>query len=284
MSSQSMNPLAKHFRQPAIHFRLPSGGKFWPDGSIDLPLSGEIPIYPMTTRDEITIRTPDALMNGESIVSIIHSCCPNIKDAWKMPSIDVDATLIAIRIASYGQMMDIDTVCPNPACKNDNRHSMDLTGVLDTIRSPNYNPPVEVQGLKIKLRPQSYFEGNKTNMLSFEEERIMSIATNDTMSDAEKNKMFQEHMQKLVSINIDIITAGTESIEIEDGTVVTDAGFINEFYNNADNKIIRKVRDRFDEYAKQMALPKPKVVCEECSTEYPVEITFDYTNFFGEAS
>lgn len=284
MTSQSINPLSKHFRQPSIHFRLPSGGRFWPNGSVDLPLSGEIPIYPMTTRDEITIRTPDALMNGESIVSIIHSCCPNIKDAWKMPSIDVDATLIAIRIASYGQMMDIDTVCPNPECKNDNRHSMDLTAVLDTIRAPNYNLPVEVQGLKIKLQPQSYFEGNKSNMLAFEEERIMSIATNDTMSDADKNKVFQEHMQKLVSINIDIITAGTESIEIEDGVIVTDSGFISEFYNNADNKIIRKVRDRFDEYAKQMALPKPKVSCEECNTEYPVEITFDYTNFFGEAS
>jgi len=280
----SPNPLAKHFRQPAIHFKLPSGGKFWPEGSIDLPLNGEIPIYPMTTRDEITIRTPDALMNGESIVSIIGSCCPNIKDAWKMPSIDVDATLIAIRIASYGQMMDIDTKCPNTECNHENRHSMDLTGVLDTVRSPNYDTPVEIQGLKINLQPQSYFEGNKTNMLAFEEERIMSIATNDSMSDADKNRQFQMHMEKLISINIEIITAGTASIETSDGTIVTDQKFINEFYNNADNKIIRKVRDRFDEYAKKMALPKPKVSCEECNTEYPVEITFDYTNFFGEAS
>ena len=56
-----MNPLAKHFRQPAIYLQLPSGGKYWPDGSIDLPLNGQIPVYPMTTRDEISIRTPDAL-------------------------------------------------------------------------------------------------------------------------------------------------------------------------------------------------------------------------------
>jgi len=284
MSVESINPLAKHFRQPAIHFKLPSSGRFWPDGSIDLPLSGEIPIYPMTTRDEITIRTPDALMNGESIVSIIHSCCPNIKDAWKMPSIDVDATLIAIRIASYGQMMDIDTVCPNDKCKEENRHSLDLTGVLDGIRAPNYNLPVEIDDLKIKLQPQSYFESNKINLANFEEQRILEVLTNDNLSEDDKMKIYNEHMQNLIKINLQIITLGTEYIETDDGIRVEEQAFINEFYENAPNKIVREVKKRFDEYAAMMTLPKPKVSCESCNTEYPIEITFNYTNFFGEAS
>ncbi len=34
-----------------------------------------------------------------------------------MPSIDVDATLIAIRIASYGNQMDFTSQCPH--CKTD---------------------------------------------------------------------------------------------------------------------------------------------------------------------
>jgi hypothetical protein len=284
MSVESTNPLAKHFRQPAIHYKLPSGGRFWADGSIDLPLSGEIPIYPMTTRDEITIRTPDALMNGESIVNIIHSCCPNIKDAWKMPSIDVDATLIAIRIASYGQMMDIDTICPNDKCKEENRHSLDLTGVLDSIRSPNYNVPVEIDDLKIKLQPQSYFESNRINLANFEEQRILEVLTNDNLSEDEKMKIYNEHMQNLIKINLQIITLGTEYIETDDGIRVEEQAFINEFYENAPNKIVREVKKRFDEYSAMMALPKPKVSCEACNTEYPIEITFNYTNFFGEAS
>jgi hypothetical protein len=61
----------------------------------------------MTTKDEITLKTPDALLNGQGVVNVIESCCPAIKDAWAMPSIDVDATLIAIRIASYGNQMDL---------------------------------------------------------------------------------------------------------------------------------------------------------------------------------
>ena len=103
------NPLAKHFRQPVIYLKLPSGGAYWPDGSIDLPLNNEIPVLAMSTKDEIVLKTPDALLNGQGVVNVIQSCCPNIKDAWKMPSVDVDATIIAIRIASYGNQMDFTT-------------------------------------------------------------------------------------------------------------------------------------------------------------------------------
>jgi hypothetical protein len=80
--TQFSNPLRKYFRQPAIHLRLPSGGKFYPDGVVDLPPNGEIPIYPMTAVDEIITRTPDALFNGSAVPDILKSCVPNIKDPW----------------------------------------------------------------------------------------------------------------------------------------------------------------------------------------------------------
>jgi hypothetical protein len=284
MQPTSTNPLAKHFRQPAIYLSLPSEGKYWEDGSLDLPMNGQIAVYPMTTRDEIMIRTPDALLNGESMIAVIQSCCPQIKDAWKMPSIDVDAVLVAIRIASYGQDMDIDSKCPNEACLHESTHSLDLTGILDVIRAPNYNKKVMVDGLKIKLKPQSYFEGNKTNLLNFEEQRLLGVISTEDLPGDQKLKQFHEHMGRMVSLNLDIITAGTESIEIDDGTIVTDPNFIKEFYDNAGNKVITAVRKQFEEFAETAALPKPKVKCEECETEYPVEITFDYTRFFAVAS
>ena len=31
--------------------------------------------------DEITFKTPDALLNGQATVDVIQSCIPNIKDA-----------------------------------------------------------------------------------------------------------------------------------------------------------------------------------------------------------
>ena len=106
------NPLAKFFRQPAIYARLPSGGKNWPNGTINMPANSELPILPMTAIDEITYRTPDALFNGEAVTGVIQSCVPSIKNAWATPSIDLDTILVAIRIASYGHEMEIGTKCP----------------------------------------------------------------------------------------------------------------------------------------------------------------------------
>ena len=32
------NPLVKHFRQPALYIKLTSEGKFWKEGSLELPV------------------------------------------------------------------------------------------------------------------------------------------------------------------------------------------------------------------------------------------------------
>jgi hypothetical protein len=98
------NPLQQYFRQPAIHIKLPSNGEFYPNGSLDMPPTGEIPVYPMTAIDEITYRTPDALFNGQAVVSVIQSCIPNIKDAWASPATDVNAILT--QLANGGVRFD----------------------------------------------------------------------------------------------------------------------------------------------------------------------------------
>ena len=105
------NPLAKHFRQPAIYLKLPSQGKFYPPDGIELSITGELAVYPMTVKDELTLKTPDALMNGEGMADVIRSCCPGIKDPWTIPSVDLDVIFIAIRLASYGKGMDISATC-----------------------------------------------------------------------------------------------------------------------------------------------------------------------------
>ena len=184
MEQKPVNPLAKHFRQPSIYMRLPSNGRFWPEGSLELSVSGEIPVYPMTARDEITLRTPDALLNGQGVVDVIHSCCPSIKDAWKMPSVDVDAVLLNIRIASYGNSMDFDTKCPK--CSEENNHAVDNAFLTRQRQMPNYDRTIEIDGLKILLQPQPYFEVNATNQITFTEQQILRTINDSDMPDEEK--------------------------------------------------------------------------------------------------
>jgi hypothetical protein len=72
------NPLRKYFRQPKVFTTLPSRGKYYAEGVLDMPSTNELPVFAMTAKDELIIKTPDALLNGQATVDIIKSCIPNI--------------------------------------------------------------------------------------------------------------------------------------------------------------------------------------------------------------
>ena len=150
------NPLQKYFRQPKNYLRLPSRGKYYPAGALDMPVTGELAVYAMTAKDELTFKTPDALMNGQATVDVIQSCVPNIKNAWFMPSIDIDAVLIAIRLATYGEKMDINITVPNTTIKRD--YSLDLRTALDELLLAKFEERLVVGQMQVLVRPVTYKE------------------------------------------------------------------------------------------------------------------------------
>lgn len=278
MTQPNMNPLSKHFRQPAIYLKLPSGGKYWRDGTLDLPLNGEIPVYPMTTRDEITLRTPDALLNGQGVVEVIQSCFPNIKDAWAMPNAESDAVLIALRIASYGSNMTVKSNCPH--CNAENSYDVDLTTVLDRVRFPNFDRKFHCHGLQFKFKPQDYYTSNKANLVAFEEQRMLETLITESMSDETKINEFNARMKKFNELNVELLAGSVEYIETNEGEKVADSKFIKEFFDNAETKIVKEVQKELSEITAQSKLPNLKVSCDSCEKEHELNIEFDYASFF----
>ena len=281
-SQKTTNPLVAHFRQPKISLSLPSQGRWWGDGALDLPPNGEIPIYAMTAKDEIALRTPDSLLNGTSVVSVVQSCCPNIKDAWQMPSVDLDAVLLAIRIASFGDVMDIDTNCPE--CKEDSRFGVKLGDKLAEIECGDYDTPVIVENLKFGLEPQQYFNVNRIGQIRFQEDRISSLLLDVEMPEAEKGNQLQASFQRLVDIGIENVTDSTAYIEMPDGTKVKNKQHILEFYTNSSAEVMRKVNERIEALTEQMKPAPLKLKCQHCEHIYQSTLEFDYTSFFGIAS
>ena len=51
------NPLEKYYRQPAIYIKLPSEGRYYDKNTFMPTETGEIPILPMTAKDELTFKT-----------------------------------------------------------------------------------------------------------------------------------------------------------------------------------------------------------------------------------
>jgi len=281
-SRPNLNPLAKHFRQPEIYYKLPSQGKFWTEGAVELPITGELAVLPMTAKDEITLRTPDALLNGQGVVDVIHSCVPAIKDAWKMPSTDVDATLIAIRIASYGPGMDLVAQCPK--CQESNEISVNLSAMLDQIRFPNYGEKKQCGHVKIKLRPQQYFSVNQTDQIRFDEQRLIAALTADDVSDDQRVAEYSKYMDRIVNLNIKILTDSTEYIETPEGDIVTNPEYIIEFYNNCETHIVTEIQQHLGKLSDEIKIKPVDVECESCKEKFLVPVMFDYSSFFAKGS
>jgi hypothetical protein len=275
---QNSNPLSGHFRQPSVFMKLPSGGRYWQPGSISMPANGEIGIMPMTTKDEIMLRTPDALMNGQGVVSVIESCVPAISNAWAMPNIDVDAVLIAIRMATYGEEMDMESKCPT--CDTENRHQFGLGQILMRVRSPNYNETINIDGLIIKFKPVNYLQSTQNNIARFEEQKIIQLINNDNIDGDTRKAQLDIHLQKIIASNIEQLTNSTESITTENGDIVDNKAFIAEFYDKTSNNVIKTVQKKLREFADIAGLPPTRVMCEGCEKEYDLEVNFDYANFF----
>jgi len=280
--TQLTNPLKAFFRQPAIYLKLPSNGSFWPDGSVDFPHNRELPVYPMTAVDEITYRTPDALFSGQSVINVIHSCVPNIKNAWEVPGIDLNAVLIAIRIASYGHEMELATKCPK--CETESDFGVDLRMVLDSIREPDYTTPIQHGDLEITLMPVSYRNQNQVGLKQYEQQRsVQQIQTDPNTSDEEKIKKLNEIMHLITELTIETLKYSIASIRTPDA-LVTEIEFIRDFLVNCDRKLYQEIRDRVIELRNSSELKPFEVVCPNCNHKHEQTLTLDQAAFFGVAS
>jgi len=277
------NPLRQYFRQPAIYLRLPSQGKYYPDGQINMPPNNEIPIYPMTAIDEITYRTPDALFNGSAVINVIASCVPNIIDPWVIPAIDVDSILVGVRIASFGHNMDFESTCP--VCGKAHDHTIDLRSVLDRMRAPDYSKSVTHGDLEIYFRPMTYRNLNDNNQAQFEEQKLMQMMPESTASEEEKLAMMGTALKKITEITVRALAQSIAAIKTP-GAMVNESEYVIEFLKNCDRTLFNKIRDHIIDFKEQSEMQPFELTCPEetCNNKYQQTITLDMTNFFVAAS
>ncbi len=274
------NPLTQYFRQPAVYIRLPSGGKFYPPGTLQMPPNSELPVLPMTSVDEITYRTPDALFNGTATVNVIKSCVPSIRDPWVMPSTDIDAVLVGIRIASYGHEMEIGTTCP--ACNEADEVSVDLRRVNDMISVGNYDQVLNIGDLEIYFKPITYRTVNQNNQVQLEQQQAMQLIN----SDADEKIKIDQLTKSLAVINETTLTTVAQSIAAikTPQAMVTETEFIVDFLKNCDSKKFNQLRD-YVIGLKQASEVKPlDLTCKECGHKYKQAFTLDLSSFFEDAS
>jgi len=283
------NPLAQFMRQPKIYLKLPSNGAFWENGSIKIPENGELPVFSMTAKDELMFKTPDALMNGQGVVEVIQSCIPAIKDAWACPNIDLDAILIAIRLATYGEELEISYTVPN--INEQEERVINLTTLLDNIyaRTTWEEEVVINENITCYIRPLTYKHMTKTGLKTFETQKLMQALSDDSISDEHKLEIFNKSFGTMTDITVELIADSIYVIKTPEVTV-EDPVFIKDFVKNADKDIFDKINARINELKDKNGLQPltvqstPEQIELGAPETYDVPIGFDNAAFFGNGS
>ena len=198
----------------------------------------------MTAIDEITYRTPDALFNGQATVSVIKSCVPDIVDPWSTPAMDVDTLLIAIRIASYGHDMDFGTKCPK--CGHECEHTVDLRGVLDRMRTPDYSQALRAGDIEIYFRPMTYKNINDNNAMQFENQKLLQMLPDSDIPDASKVSELGAALKRITEITVKALAQSIAVVKTPQA-MVSESEYIEEFLKNCDRELFNRVRDHIVE-------------------------------------
>ena len=284
--TENTNPLGKYYRQPQIYISLPSKGKYYGADVFTPTETGEIPVLPMTAKDELSFKTPDAMMSGQSTVDVIQSCIPNFKNAWKMVNYDTDAVLLAIRIATYGETMDVTYRVP--VTNDEMSHTTNLQAVLEDLgKENNIDETTTKSGFRIKLAPLDYQALTQVQVAQFEQQTIYATVNNSALSEQEKSTQFVKSFKLLNNINFSMLVDSITEITTPEGSTVVDKAQIKEFCDNCDAKVINEIQD---ELAKIRAQAQVKPIMFKATEDqikkgvpasYEVPITFDSSNFFA---
>ena len=282
--TENTNPLNKYFRQAAIYVSLPSGTNYPPE-VVSTPQTGELGIMPMTAKDEIRFKTPDALMNGQGVVDAIQSCVPDIKDAWQVKSYDLDTILVAMRIATYGETMEINFNVPGT--DENVSHTVNLPSILDQLNTTKVDTEIKLKdGLKITVRPLTYKDMTSTSLQTFQQQKMYSAVQDSQLSDEDKASRFNDAFKKLTELNSSILLKNIDHITMTDGTEISDAGHIKEFIENASATLVKEIETKLMDLRTQGAVKPLKLKASEeqikkgAPASYEVPVTFDTSNFF----
>jgi hypothetical protein len=272
------NPLQQYFRQPKVFVSLPSQGIYNQPGTITGDVT-RLAVYGMTGMDEIMLKTPDALITGESTVKVIESCIPEIKNAWDISNLDVDALLVGIRIATYGNTMNMTHICEG--CDTENTYELDVSKFLDHFAQCQFDSRIIVGDLIINIRPLTYKQITDFNLENFalQKRLIQSASLED---EEERNKIVSQVYKDLGALQNRIMIAGVEQVETPSG-IVTEHGFIAEWIENAERNIFEAVKEQVNKNNEVWMLPPTNIKCENCSAENSFTVDLDQSSFFASA-
>lgn len=273
------NPLKSFFRQFKLYLKLPSGTSYYPDGTVEFTDLGEVGIMPMTGKDELILKNPDALLNGEAIIEVIKSCVPAVKNPKSLLANDIDALITAIRYATFNDKLESEMACP--ACGHENLFKLDLQYTLDNMTYLEAEYVVNLEsGISVFVRPYGFQELLRGLHAQFEQSKITRAIESESISEEQKMKLFAAAFKELSVLTYELmLNSVVKVVNEKQGINVTEKEFIKEFLQNIDKHQVDQIGDLIKEINQIGIMKTFTAKCEKCEHVWQSEIDFNPVNF-----
>ena len=291
------NTLSNFYRIPKISINLPSGSDFYSKDEVELGMDGSLPIRAMTARDELMLKSPDALLNGEALVHIIKSCVPEIKNVKKLLAPDVEAILLGIFHGSYGPKLKFESECTNPECKHVNNFEVVIRQLLDSSAQIDIPKIIELETgipdskLRAYITPYTFETNTKHQLTVFHHNKMLQVMASDDIDDMKKLDTFNECFAKIVELKFENAVNCIKKIEIiqlvngeEQITVIDEYDQLKDFIFNAERAMIDPITTAIDQLNVSGIDKVFKAQCSKCEHEWSTAVEFNPISFFVRSS
>lgn len=277
------NPLSKYFRLPGLLVTLPTKGAFFPKGGIEMDENVQVEVLPMRGADELLLSSPDALMNNSAIVGLIQSCVPQIKMVEYVSAPDLDVLLLAIRVASTGENMNVEVACEK--CKEETKFELNIPTMLQSAQSIEPVNLVRISDeMVVQINPLTLAAQTKILTAAFKETRaIQAMEMDPELTDEARQIQTGVIMRKLADLNLYGVEQAVVKVTVPDSEV-TDRKHIAEFIQNTDRAKLKKIRDKVDELNAKGVDKTFPAECSACGYEWRATVEFDPASFFESRS
>jgi len=273
------NPLKQYFRGIKMYMRLPSGTHYYDKNAIDFNEAGEVGIMAMTGNDELILKNPDALLNGEALVEVIKSCAPSIKNPKVLLTNDIDALITAIRHVTYQDNLESKVKCP--ACEFENKFKLNLQHAIDTMTFLEDEYVIHLENeLSVYVKPLAFPEIIKSLHAQFENSKLVKSIQNEKISEEEKLKIFGKVFKDAAKLNVELVSTSIIKIINESQNIeVTDKKHIFDFLQNVDISTVEKINELIKEINLIGIQKTHEATCEKCNHKWNSDIDLNPVNF-----
>ena len=266
------NPLIQAYRKPNMYVTLPSGGRFYKDKP-KLSADNELAVYAMTARDELITKTPDALFNGEATVSLIKSCCPDIKEPNNMPVSDMLVILVGIRQASFGKDIDVDVKCPE--CEHTNQLTLDASAMLSNTKSTTSDQEVVIQDdIKVTCNPYTLGDRTTLQVQQIKQQKMIASLADTQLDDQGRQELFGKTLVEIAELTNSISSVNAN------GEAIVDKEMIKEWLQTITKKDYDLIKNKVEELSESGLETAFNAKCQECQHEWKTGVDLDIANFF----